>query len=127
MFLSAIMLIIHQKSKILNLLYKLFQYYSQLLSLSACFIAYLHQLRHVKKTIENEVVKTILRYSKFDSKTSKSCFRVKSYHNKTMIHRIQTIHTIQTTQTYSGRTLKWCMTFVPVIMTSKHFWLLQCI
>ena len=28
---------------------------------------------------------------------------------------------------YSGRTLKWCMTFVPIIRTSKHFWLLQCI
>ena len=28
---------------------------------------------------------------------------------------------------YSGRTLKWCMTFVPIIRTSKPFWLLQCI
>ena len=28
---------------------------------------------------------------------------------------------------YSGRTLKLCITFVPVIRTSKHFWLLQCI
>ena len=28
---------------------------------------------------------------------------------------------------YSGQTLKWCMTFVLIIRTSKHFWLLQCI
>ena len=31
------------------------------------------------------------------------------------------------THKYSGRTLKWCMTFVPIIRTSKPFWLLQCI
>ena len=28
---------------------------------------------------------------------------------------------------YSGRRLFLYMTFVPMIMTSKHFWLLQCI
>ena len=28
---------------------------------------------------------------------------------------------------YSGRTLKLYITFVPMIRTSKHFWLLQCI
>ena len=28
---------------------------------------------------------------------------------------------------YSGRTLLLCMTFVLIIRTSKHFWLLQCI
>ena len=28
---------------------------------------------------------------------------------------------------YSGLPLKLCMTFVLLIMTSKHFWLLQCI
>ena len=26
-----------------------------------------------------------------------------------------------------GHTLKWCMTFVVIIWSSKHFWLLQCI
>ena len=38
---------------------------------------------------------------------------------------------ISTTETivyvYSGRTLKLYITFVPIIRTSKHFWLLQCI
>ena len=29
------------------------------------------------------------------------------------------------TYIYSGCPLKWCVTFVPIIMTSKHFWLLQ--
>ena len=28
---------------------------------------------------------------------------------------------------FSGCPLKWCMTYVLIIMTSKHFWLLQCI
>ena len=30
-----------------------------------------------------------------------------------------------TKYSYSGRTLKLCITFVPIMRTSKHFWLLQ--
>ena len=38
-----------------------------------------------------------------------------------------TVHLKTHIDTYSGCTLKWCMTFVPIIRTSKPFWLLQCI
>ena len=35
-----------------------------------------------------------------------------------------TVHCISDIQQYSGRQLKLCMSFVLIILTSKHFWLL---
>ena len=49
------------------------------------------------------------------------------YHNvktwKITLARIGNV--MYTSYTHSGHQLKWCMTFVPIIGTSKHLWLLQ--
>ena len=100
------------------------------------FFVDLPEKEDVEDEDEDEIDKSIKEIHQSAQKLSDSIVHVAG-NNKTLADNDDKLNAISATfkgkftllclelHTYSGRTLKWCITFVPIIRTSKPFWLLQ--